>query len=186
MAQRIKFNLYDCLFRFFSFFADKTGGNSFFVKPKVFLGSLILGLSSGSCSTVLTTANNVQPQSEKKDVIKPIANTNREEIFCYHVEQMPQFPGGEIALMKYLNKNVNYPNIMCYDGGGPEGRVVLRFRINEDGSVSDIAVVKSLDSLCDKEAIRVVSLMPKWIPGKQNDVVCKVWYNLPVQFRRQY
>jgi len=185
MAQIIKHNLYGFLFRFFSFLADKTGGNSLFVKPKVLLGSLVLGLCSESCSTVPTTANNVQPQSEKKDVIKSIANTNREEIFCYHIEQMPQFPGGEKAMMEFLSKNSNYANVISSDGRKPAGRVVLKFAINEDGSISDITVVRSLDSLCDKEAIRVVSLMPKFIPGKQNGEVCKVWYNLPIDFRGQ-
>ena len=199
--------MYGFLFRFFSFFADKTGGNILFVKPKVLLGSLVLGLSSGTCSTVPTTANNVQPLSEKENDVESIIEMNKEDdLSCYivvppkkesgflfngnkvfsNVEQMPKFPGGDEAIMKFISENVNYPNVMCYEGGGPEGRVVLKFVVNEDGSVSDIAIVKSLDLLCDKEAIRVVSLMPKFIPGKQNGEVCKVWFYLPVSFRKQF
>ena len=181
--QRIKFSLYGFLFRFFSFFADKTGGNIFFVKPKMVLGSLILGLSA--CSTIQTVADNVQLQSENKNDIKSDANVNSEQVFCYVTEQMPQFPGGEKALMAFIYDNLKYDTIaMCYNGVA--GRVVLRFVINEDGSVSDITVARSLDPLLDKEAIRVVELMPKWIPGKQNGEVCKVWYNLPVTFKRFY
>jgi len=182
MTQRIKFNLYGILFRFFSFLADKTEGNSLFVKPKVLLGSMIVGLSSGSCSTTdLIKIDNIQPQSENMTVENANASTNKDEIFCYHTEQPPQFPGGEIALFKYMSDSLSHPVVgTCYQG--IPGRVVLKFVVNEDGSISDITVLKSLEPYCDKEAIRVVSLMPEWIPGKQNGEVCKIWYILPVYF----
>jgi len=190
MTQKIKFSLYGFLFRFFSFFADKTGGNIFFVKPKILLGSLILGLSAGACSTVTIKSqsgnkNDVQSQLEKKNNAQTNANTDRKEIFCYHVEKMPQFPGGEKALMKFINDNLNYPDVIATCYSGVPGRVVLRFVINEDGSVSDIEVVKSLDSFCDREAIRVVELMPKWTPATQNGKACKMYYSLPIYFRWQ-
>jgi protein TonB len=97
---------------------------------------------------------------------------------------MPEFQGGNKALIKFISDNLKYDSIaMCYNG--VEGRVTLKFLIHEDGSVSDIVVVRSLDPALDKEAIRIVRLMPKWIPGKQNGELCTVWYNLPIQFRRQ-
>ena len=198
MAQKIKFSLYGFLFRFFSFFADKTGGNIFFVKPKVLLGSLVLGLSSGLYSQVpvksqsknkndvqskLQVKDTIQSQLESKDTIPSYVNTNRPpEVFCYHVEQSPQFPGGEKALLQFIHDNLKYPtdSATCYQGIA--GRVVLKFVVTEDGSLSDIQVVKSLDPACDREAIRVVELMPKWIPGKQLERVCRVYYNLPISF----
>jgi TonB family protein len=186
MAQRIKYNLYGFLFRFFSFFADKTGGNVLFVKPKVALGSLVLGLSAGACSTV-----QMEPQIISKKDIKALlkdenfaqsdTNANRENFFCYVTQLMPQFPGGEVALMKFIQDNLKTPPVItCYQG--VQGRVVLKFVVNEDGSLSDIQVVRSLDPACDKEAVRIVELMPKWIPGKQGERVCKVWYNLAIRF----
>ena len=186
MAQRIKFSLYRLMFRFFSFFADKTGGNILFVKPKVLLGSLVLGLSTGVYSQVPVKSqskskNDAQSRLESKDTIQ--SNANRDEIFCYVMEQMPQFPGGEQALLQFIHDNLKYPTDSADQG--VSGRVVLKFVVTEDGSISDIQVVKSLDPACDKEAVRVAGLMPKWIPGKQNGTSSKVYYNLPIQFKKQ-
>lgn len=99
------------------------------------------------------------------------------------VEQMPSFRGGQQKLMEYLAANIRYP-----DGLGEsciQGRVIVTFVVEKDGSISDVKVVKSLDPLLDKEAVRVVSGMPKWIPGKQNGVTYRVKYTLPVNFRLQ-
>jgi protein TonB len=97
------------------------------------------------------------------------------------VEVMPQFPGGDAELMKYLNTNIKYPAISAENG--IEGRVVLRFVVGKDGRVSDIQVLKAVDPALDKEAIRVVGSMPKWIPGSQNGRHVAVYYTLPVLFR---
>ena len=97
------------------------------------------------------------------------------------VEQMPSFPGGQQKLMEYLSENTRYP-----EGLGEsciQGRVILTFVVERDGSISDVKVVRSLDPLLDKEAVRVVSSMPKWIPGKQNGVAVRVKYTIPVTFR---
>ena len=99
------------------------------------------------------------------------------------VEQMPSFPGGNGALMEYLGKNVKYPVVA--QENGVQGRVVVSFVVERDGSITDVKVVRSVDPSLDKEATRVVSSMPKWIPGKQNGSAVRVKYNVPVSFRLQ-
>lgn len=99
------------------------------------------------------------------------------------VEQMPQFPGGDTELMKFIGSNLKYPTIAAENG--IEGRVVIRFVVGKDGDVSDVNVVRSLDPSCDKEAVRVVKSMPKWVPGKQNGRNVPVYYTLPVLFKLQ-
>jgi TonB family C-terminal domain len=98
-----------------------------------------------------------------------------------HVEVQPEFPGGYAELMKWLNDNLEYPVIAAEQG--TQGVVNMRFVVQPDGSVGKVEVVKPLDPSCDKEAIRVLSKMPKWIPGKQNGKAVNVWFNLPVRFR---
>ncbi|PXV68881.1 protein TonB [Dysgonomonas alginatilytica] len=110
---------------------------------------------------------------EEKEVEKPFVS----------VEQMPQFPGGDIELMKFINGGIKYPTIAAENG--IEGRVVIRFVVGKDGNVSDVQVVRSLDPSCDKEAVRVVKTMPKWVPGKQNGRNVPVYYTLPVLFKLQ-
>ena len=104
-----------------------------------------------------------------------------EEVFGDVVEQMPYFPGGDRKLVEYLSENIRYPK-ECEEAG-IQGRVIITCVIEKDGSISDVKVAKSLDPLLDKEAVRVVSGMPKWIPGKQNGVTYRVKYALPVTFR---
>jgi protein TonB len=97
------------------------------------------------------------------------------------VEQMPQFPGGDQAMMEYLKKNLRYPTVARENG--VEGRVIVRFVVNEDGKVSDVVIMRDIGSGCGQEAVRVVSMMPKWIPGKQNGRAVKTFFTLPVTFR---
>ena len=97
------------------------------------------------------------------------------------VEQMPSFPGGPQALMEYLSKNIKYPVIA--EENGVQGRVVVTFVVERDGSITDVKVVKSVDPSLDKEAQRVVKAMPHWIPGKQNGAAVRVKYTVPVTFR---
>lgn len=99
------------------------------------------------------------------------------------VEQMPQFPGGDTELMKFIASNLKYPPIAAENG--IEGRVVIRFVVGKDGKVSDAQVLRSLDPSCDKEAIRVVKSMPTWVPGMQNGRKVPVYYTLPVLFKLQ-
>ena len=97
------------------------------------------------------------------------------------VEQMPSFPGGDAALMDWLRKNVRYPAVA--EENGIQGRVVVSFVVERNGSITDVQVVKSVDPSLDKEASRVVKSMPNWIPGKQNGSAVRVKYNVPVTFR---
>ena len=99
------------------------------------------------------------------------------------VEQMPQFPGGPAALMEFLSKNVKYPQ-EAYKNG-IQGRVIVTFVVNKDGSISDAKVVKSVDPQLDEEALRVVHSMPNWIPGRQNGEPVNVKYTVPITFKLQ-
>ena len=114
------------------------------------------------------------------EVVKP--REEETKIFTV-VEQMPSFPGGEAALMQYLSKNIKYPPFA--EENNIQGRVICTFVVERDGSVSDIRIARSVDPSLDKEAIRVVSGMPKWIPGRQNGQSVRVKYTLPVTFRLQ-
>ena len=96
------------------------------------------------------------------------------------VEEMPQYPGGAEALLEFLNNNVQYPEEA--EKAGIQGRVIATFVVETDGSVSNAKVVKSVDPLLDAEALRVISAMPKWKPGKQNGKVVRVRYTVPLSF----
>ena len=99
------------------------------------------------------------------------------------VEQMPSFPGGPSALMQYLSSNIKYPVVA--EENGIQGRVIATFVVERDGSITDVKVVKSVDPSLDKEAVRVLKSMPKWIPGKQNGQAVRVKYTVTVTFRLQ-
>ena len=99
------------------------------------------------------------------------------------VEQMPSFPGGQSALLQYLSSNIKYPVVA--EENGVQGRVIVTFVVERDGSITDVKVIKSVDPSLDKEAIRVTKAMPHWIPGKQNGSAVRVKYTLPVTFRLQ-
>jgi len=99
------------------------------------------------------------------------------------VEQMPQYPGGEEALIKFIKDNLKYPAASFQKG--IEGRVTIRFVVGAEGAVSDVIVIRGLDSLCDQEAVRVVKLMPIWTPGQVNGKKVPVYYTLPVVYRLQ-
>ena len=99
------------------------------------------------------------------------------------VEEMPSFPGGQGALMQYLASNIKYPVVA--QENGVQGRVIVSFVVERDGSISDVKVARSVDPSLDREAQRVVKSMPKWKPGKQNGSAVRVKYTVPVVFRLQ-
>lgn len=120
-----------------------------------------------------------------KDVItqpEPPKHVEENKVFDV-VEQMPSFPGGPQALLQYLNNNVKYPVVA--QENGVQGRVVISFVVEKDGSVTDVQVAKSVDPSLDKEAQRIVKSMPHWIPGKQNGSAVRVKYVVPVSFKLQ-
>jgi len=109
-----------------------------------------------------------------------IAEPPPPQIFTY-VEQMPEFPGGQAAIAEYLYKNLRYPEMAKENN--IQGRVSVKFVVNEEGNVSDVQVVKGIGGGCDEEAVRVVKKMPSWKAGKQNGRAVKVWYTLPITFK---
>lgn len=96
------------------------------------------------------------------------------------VEQMPEFPGGEAALRKYLSTAVKYPRIATENG--VQGKVFVNFVVDKNGSISTVKVLRGVDSALDQEAVRVIKAMPKWIPGKQNGETVRVSYTIPINF----
>ena len=99
------------------------------------------------------------------------------------VEEMPHFPGGAAALQAFLSSNTKYPVVA--QENGVQGRVIVSFVVERDGSITDVRVVRSVDPSLDREASRVVRSMPRWSPGKQNGSAVRVKYTVPVVFRLQ-
>ncbi len=118
------------------------------------------------------------PPPPKQEVKKEVST----KVFDV-VEQMPSFPGGNGALMAWLSKNINYPAAAAENG--IQGRVIVAFVVEPNGSISNVKVVRSVDPSLDREAASVVSRMPKWNPGKQNGQEVRVKYNVPVTFKLQ-
>ena len=125
--------------------------------------------------------------SDKKVVavvdIPKVKETPQEKVIFQVVEEMPEFPGGMAEAMKFLAKNMKYP--VAAQQAKIEGRVIVQFVVEKDGSVSDVKVMRGVNSELDAEAIRVVSMMPKWIPGKQRGKAVAVKYTMPIMFRLQ-
>ena len=120
----------------------------------------------------------------KEVIAQPEPPKHEEESKVFDVvEQMPSFPGGASALMEYLHDHVKYPVVA--QENGVQGRVVVSFIVEKDGSITDVRVVRSVDPSLDREAARVVSSMPRWTPGKQNGSAVRVKYNVPVMFKLQ-
>lgn len=105
-----------------------------------------------------------------------------EEIFVV-VEEQPEFPGGNAAMMKFLGDNIKYPVIA--QENGIQGRVITNFVVERDGSITDVQVVRGVDPSLDKEAVRVIQSMPRWKPGQQRGSAVRVRFTLPVVFRLQ-
>lgn len=109
------------------------------------------------------------------------AQTKKNNMVFDVVEVMPQYPGGQIAMMKYIMENMKYPKQAMKEG--IQGRVAVRFIVEKDGSISDVKPILSVHPLLNKEAVRVVKSMPKWTPGKQNGKPVRVRFNLPIMFK---
>ena len=106
----------------------------------------------------------------------------KEEVFTA-VEQMPQFPGGDAELLKYIASHIKYPTMAAENN--IQGRVVVKFVVGKDGRVGEVVVVRGKDPDLDKEAVRVVKTLPNFIPGKMNGQAVSVWYTLPINFKLQ-
>jgi len=142
-------------------------------------------------NTAETQTINIQTEDIKNKpidiVAAPVAaapiQEEEEQVIFQVVEEMPHFPGGEEALMKWLSENIRYPVIA--QENGIQGRVICQFVVNTDGSIVDIQVVRGVHPSLDEEAVRVIKSMPKWIPGKQRGKPVRVRFTLPINFRLQ-
>lgn len=119
----------------------------------------------------------------KEEIAQPEPPKEEENKVFDVVEEQPSFPGGQGALMQWLSDNIKYPVIAAENG--VQGRVIVQFVVSKTGSISDVKVVRGVDPSLDREAVRVVSQMPKWTPGRQNGTTVNVRYTLPVTFRLQ-
>ena len=131
-----------------------------------------------------TTIASTEDQTEYieiKEIDNIVVEEEPEEAPFMVVEKMPEFPGGMTALMQYLQKNIKYPAV-CRENN-IQGRVLIQFIVNRDGSIVEPEVVKSVNPYLDKEALRVISGMPKWSPGEQRGKPVRVKYTVPVNFK---
>lgn len=114
---------------------------------------------------------------------EPVVEKPKEETIFVGVEQPAEFPGGPAAMMKWLNNNMRYPE--AAQQNDIQGKVVVNFVVEKDGSIAQVKIAKGVDKDLDREAVRVVKKMPKWQPGKNNGVPVRSYFNLPVTFRLQ-
>lgn len=127
--------------------------------------------------------NDLNKIAIKEEVIAAPKVEEEQPVSIAMVEQKPEFPGGESAMYKWLSDNIVYPSVASEEGA--QGRVVVEFVVGKDGSISNVRIVRPRHPALDKEALRVVKAMPKWMPGRNNGQPVKVTYTLPVTFRLQ-
>lgn len=130
------------------------------------------------------TKDIIAPPEPPKVEPKPEPKKPEPEKVFEAVEQQAQFPGGPGALNSWLSKNLNYPELAQQNG--VEGKVIVQFVVEKDGSISSPVIARGVDKDLDREAIRVVRKMPKWSPGKNNGVAVRSKFTLPVVFRLQH
>ena len=143
-------------------------------RVKSIIGIMASLIVLSSCSEMTECAMETKPAL-------PAVTKAKEKIWSCGVEQMPSFPGGQKALLEYLAANVRYPDDcgeICF-----QGRVVVSFVVERDGSITEAKVVKSVYPSLDEEALRVVNGMPKWSPGKLNGETVRIKYVIPITFK---
>lgn len=129
-----------------------------------------------------TDDRNVVREYKEEIIVEKKVEVEPEKVFTA-VEQMPQFPGGDVELMKFLSKNIKYPTMAMENN--IQGRVIVQFVVTKTGAIGEVKVVRSVDRDLDREAIRVCKSLPKFTPGKMNGQAVNVWYTLPVNFKLQ-
>ena len=127
-----------------------------------------------------TSETNVENPISSSQLIDNETTLNDNEIFVV-IDEQAEFPGGLPALMKWLSQQIRYPE--AAQQNDIQGRVVVRFVVEKDGSIGQVTIVKGINKDLDSEAIRVVKNMPKWHPGKNNGIPVRSYFNLPVTFR---
>ena len=146
----------------------------------------IIDIQDNEAEVETTDFNSEDDADARVEIQAPIAPPEEEEeeqVIHIRVEKMPEFPGGQDALNRYLVRNIKYP--LLAQENGIQGRVVCQFVVNSDGSIVDISVVRGVEESLDKEAIRVIKSMPKWTPGRQGGKNVRVKYTLPIRFKLQ-
>lgn len=125
---------------------------------------------------------NIVREHKNEVIVEEKAPVEDNKVFT-SVEQMPQFPGGEAELLKWISNHIKYPAIAMENN--VQGRVVVQFVVTKNGSIGEVKVVRGKDPDLDKEAVRVVKTLPNFIPGKMNGQAVNVWYTLPINFKLQ-
>ena len=139
-----------------------------------------LALNEDKALKAVTIINGSQAKhATNASSIKRVVDAEK-EMSLRLVEQMPEFPGGIEAMTKFISEHLKYPSTASEMG--ISGKVILQFLVKKNGKITDIKVVRSIGGGCDEEAVRVVKLMPEWIPGKQNGKPTSVYFTLPVNF----
>ena len=121
-----------------------------------------------------------EPKVEEQEELPEAVDMYDEPVDIRVVEDLPQFPGGAVEFMKWLTRNLKYPSNA--QQRKVQGRVVAQFIVNTDGSISDLKLVEFLDAQCDREALRVLRMMPKWQPGVMNAKPCRTMVCIPIVF----
>ena len=151
--------------------------------PKLFAGfkCLLFAVSALILLVIVIAPARANAQDKKGKTSQTRKDTATADKVYEVCEQMPIFEGGDAALMKYLTDSVKYPELAKKHG--VQGRVVIGFIVEKDGSLTDVKVLRHVDVALDAEALRVVKGMPKWIPGCQDEQLVRVKYKVPVSFR---
>jgi len=121
-------------------------------------------------------------REHKEEIVVEEKKPEPEKIFTA-VEQAPKFPGGDAEMYKWLSNHIRYPEQAAQNN--IQGRVTVQFVVEKDGSIGEVKVVRGKDPDLDKEAVRVVKSMPKFVPGKMNGQAVRVWFTLPINFKLQ-
>lgn len=123
----------------------------------------------------------VEDEELQKEEEPEVKDMNDDPLNFRVVEDLPQFPGGPLELMKWLTRNLKYPT--AAKEANQQGRVVAEFIVEKDGSLTNFKIVKSVSPLCDREAMRVLQMMPRWTAGVQNDKPCRTKVCIPIFFK---
>lgn len=139
-------------------------------------------ISTGNDGAGIATTEPVPEEVEHKTVaLSPVSAGKDDKPLDWRVvEELPEFPGGMVEFMKWLTKNLKYPPAARLHK--IQGKVVVQFVVNKNGTISDTKIVRSAESSLDREALRVVGMMPKWTPGRQDGETCRTLFVVPIEF----
>lgn len=137
-------------------------------------------ISPVTSKLVIGNGEGITRQADVTEALPQVPIT-KDSVVLKTVEQLPEFPGGIVQFMKWLTRNLRYPPIA--QSQRIQGKVVVSFIINKDGSIASPTIVQSVDPILDREALRVVKMMPRWKPGLQNGKPCRTMFAIPVNFQ---